>query len=45
MQATFFAWYNFCRSDEALGKRTPAMAGGLSEKVWIVRELLEQAAT
>ena len=44
MQAIFFAWYNWCRKHEALKGRTPAMASGLSDKIWTLRELLENAA-
>jgi len=28
----------------AMDKKTPAMASGLTDKVWSVRELLERAA-
>jgi hypothetical protein len=44
MQAIFFAWYNFARRHEALKGHTPAMASGLTDKVWTIKELLEQAA-
>jgi IS1 family transposase/transposase-like protein len=44
MQAIFFAWYNFARKHETLGGKTPAMASGLTDKVWTVKELLERAA-
>ena len=44
MQAIFFAWYNWCRKHETLGKNTPAMAAGLADKAWSIRELLEKAA-
>jgi IS1 family transposase len=44
MQAIFFAFYNFCRKHEALGKTTPAMAAGLAQKPWTIQELLERAA-
>jgi len=44
MQAIFFAHYNFCRKHETLKGKTPAMASGLTEKVWTVKELLERAA-
>jgi hypothetical protein len=43
MQAIFFAWYNFCRKHETI-KETPAMASGLTEKRWTVKQLLTQAA-
>jgi hypothetical protein len=45
MQAIFVAWYNFCRKHETLNGATPAMAGGLADKAWTIRELLERAAT
>lgn len=44
--ALFFAHYNFCRVHQALTKlaggvhTTPAMAAGLSDRVWTVRDLL-----
>jgi hypothetical protein len=44
MQAIFVAFYNFCRKHEAL-KKTPAMASGLTDKVWSIAELLEGAAS
>ena len=44
MQAIFFAYYNFGRKHEALKGKTPAMASGLADKVWSVKELLERAA-
>ncbi|MEX0700988.1 MAG: hypothetical protein WD069_02725 [Planctomycetales bacterium] len=46
----FFAAYNFVRVHSTLRKqaprmpRTPAMAAGLTDHVWTVRELLENAA-
>jgi IS1 family transposase/transposase-like protein len=43
MQGLFFAFYNFCRNHETL-KATPAMAAGLTDKPWTIRELLEKAA-
>jgi transposase InsO family protein len=44
MQAIFFAWYNFGRKHDTLKGKTPAMASGLTDKVWSVKELLERAA-
>jgi hypothetical protein len=44
MQALFVAWYNFARKNEALKNQTPAMAIGLSDHVWTVKELIEKAA-
>lgn len=43
MQNIFFAWYNFCRNHSTIGM-TPAMASGLAEKAWTIRQLLENAA-
>lgn len=45
MQAIFFAFYNFCRKHETLKGNTPAMASGLADKAWSMRELLERAAS
>jgi hypothetical protein len=44
MQAIFFAWYNLCRHHLAFDKQTPAMASGLTNEVWGVKELLEHSA-
>jgi IS1 family transposase/transposase-like protein len=44
MQAILVAWYNFARKHESLKGQTPAMATGLTDNVWTVRELLERAA-
>ncbi len=43
--ALFFAYYNFCRphssvKTEDVKKRTPAMASGLTDHVWSIKELL-----
>ena len=43
MQAILFAWYNLCRKHSTI-KQTPAMAAGLTEKAWTIKELLVQAA-
>jgi len=43
MQALFVAWYNFARKHETLKGNTPAMASGLSDHVWTIKELLERA--
>ena len=40
--ATWFAFYNFCRVHKSL-RVTPAMAAGIADHVWSVRELLEAA--
>lgn len=39
----FFAFYNFCRVHSTI-KETPAMAAGLTDRVWTVEELLTAAA-
>jgi transposase InsO family protein len=44
MQALFVAWYNFARKHETLKGDTPAMASGLTERVWTIKELIGQAA-
>jgi IS1 family transposase/transposase-like protein len=44
MQAIFFAFYNFCRKHETLKGATPAMAAGLADKIWSIKELLDTAA-
>jgi hypothetical protein len=44
MQGLFLAWYNFARKHEALTGSTPAMASGLTEHVWTIKELIERAA-
>ena len=40
--ALHFAYYNFCRVHQTL-KRTPAMAAGLEDHVWSLRELIEKS--
>lgn len=40
--ALFFMAYNYCKPHKTLKKRTPAMAAGLSDHVWTIRELLEK---
>jgi transposase-like protein/IS1 family transposase len=44
MQAIFVAFYNFCRKHETLKGATPAMASGLTDHVWPIQQLLENAA-
>jgi hypothetical protein len=39
--ACWFAFYNFCRVHKSL-RVTPAMAAGIADHVWSVRELLEK---
>lgn len=43
MQAIFFAWYNWCRKHESI-KTSPAVASKIADKIWTIRELLENAA-
>jgi transposase-like protein/IS1 family transposase len=38
--ALFFAFFNFCRKHGGINKQTPAMAAGLTDHVWSIRELL-----
>jgi hypothetical protein len=38
--ALFFAFYNYCRKHGGIEKQTPAMASGLTDHVWTIRELL-----
>jgi transposase-like protein/IS1 family transposase len=40
--AVWFTFYNFCRVHKSL-RTTPAMAAGIADHVWSVRELLEAA--
>jgi hypothetical protein len=40
--ACWFAFYNFCRIHKSL-RVTPAMAAGIADNAWTVRELLEAA--
>jgi transposase-like protein/IS1 family transposase len=40
--ALWFTFYNFCRVHKTL-RMTPAMAAGISDHIWTVRELLEAA--
>ena len=44
MQALFVAWYNFARKHETLRGKAPAMASGLSDHVWTIKELIERAS-
>jgi len=40
--ACWFTFYNFCRVHKLL-RVTPAMAAGIADHIWSVRELLEAA--
>lgn len=42
--ALHYGFYNLCRINEAM-RVTPAMAAGISERVWSVGELLDAALT
>ncbi|HSR07236.1 MAG TPA: IS1 family transposase, partial [Bryobacteraceae bacterium] len=42
--ALHFAWYNFCKPHSTLAKATPAMAAGITDHAWSVRELLGAVA-
>lgn len=44
MVGLFTAFYNFCRKHETLGKASPAMAAGLTDRVWSVGDLLTSIA-
>lgn len=43
MVAIFVAWYNFWGKHETV-KGTPAMAAGLADHRWSIKELLTEAA-
>jgi hypothetical protein len=43
MTSLFCAWYNFCRKNQAVQNQTPAMASGLTDHVWTIKELLQGA--
>jgi transposase-like protein/IS1 family transposase len=43
MQAIFIMWYNYARKHETI-KQTPAMASGLIEKKWSLKDLVLQVA-
>jgi hypothetical protein len=44
VQSLFVAWYNFGRKHEALKGNTPAMASGLGDHLWAIKELIQKAA-
>ncbi len=44
MQALFVARCTFGRRHETLKGNTPAMASGLSDHVWTIKELIDRAA-
>ena len=43
-QALFVAWYKCSRRHEAQKGKMPAMASNLTDHVWTIKELIEQAA-
>jgi transposase InsO family protein len=43
LRAIVVAWYNFARPHESLKGRSPAMASELADKVWTIKQLLENA--
>jgi hypothetical protein len=42
MVALYAVWYNFVKMHKAV-RMTPAMAGGVSEKLWAMADLAEMA--
>lgn len=42
--ALFFMAYNYCKPHKTLKKRTPAMAHGIADHVWTVREMLVEVS-
>jgi hypothetical protein len=42
MMSVFFGVYNFCKRHGTL-KTTPGVAAGLTDHIWTIRELLENA--
>jgi len=40
----FFMAYNYCKPHKSLKKQTPAMAAGLADHVWTIRELLNETS-
>jgi IS1 family transposase/transposase-like protein len=45
MVALWVAYYNFCRKHETLGGKTPAMAAKLTDRAFMILELLTHAAS
>jgi len=41
--ALYFAWYNFCRVHQT-SRVTPAMEAGITDHIWMIKELLEAVA-
>ena len=37
--ALYFVFYNFVRQHKALGKLTPAMAAGVSDRLWSIDDI------
>jgi hypothetical protein len=42
--ALYFAYYNFCRMHKSI-RMTPAMAAGVTRRVWTMADLLRETAT
>jgi transposase-like protein/IS1 family transposase len=43
--ALFFMAYNYCKPHKSLKKQTPAMAHGIADHKWTVRELIENVSS
>jgi hypothetical protein len=39
----WYTFYNFCRRHQSLRMTPPAMAAGITDHIWTVRELMEAA--
>lgn len=39
--ALYFVWYNFVKQHKSLGGISPAMASGLTDRLWSMEELAE----
>lgn len=43
--ALFFMAYNYCKPHKSLKKQTPAMAHGIADHKWTIRELIENVSS